>query len=334
MKSILIAVVIDLILGDPYSFPHPVKLMGRIIYIEEKLIRKINKYPSALPQEDKESHLCHSQGQGRIFNLKIAGLVMTILNISIAFILPYFLLKWLKGFGVIYHIVNIYLIYTSIAARCLHKEAMKVYYALDKGIKQARYQLSFIVGRDTESLNEEEIIKANIETVAENTGDGVIAPLFYIMLLGAPGGLMYKMVNTMDSILGYKNEKYKDLGFFPAKIDDVFNYIPARLTGILMCISSIFRFDSITGFKIMIRDRKNHKSPNAAYPEGAVAGLLNIQLGGSSNYFGKIVKKPTIGDKTKNSEKNHIKNTIEIMYRTELALILLYGIIHIFIRSR
>ena len=140
---------------------------------------------------------------------------------------------------------------------------------------------------------------------------------------------MYKMVNTMDSMLGYRNEKYMDLGYFPAKVDDVFNYIPARLTGILMCISSIFRFDVRKGLRIMVRDRKNHKSPNSAYPEGAVAGLLNIQLGGNNYYFGKLVEKPTIGDKNRIIEKNDIKRTVEIMYRTEFLLFLLYFISYI-----
>lgn len=312
MKSILIAALVDLILGDPYNFPHPVKLMGKIISLEEKLARKISKSGKAL---------------------KFAGLLISILNISLAFILPYFLLKILRKLEIIYHIVNIYFIYTCIAARSLHKEAMKVYYALDKGIEKARYQLSFIVGRDTKNLTKEEIIRADVETVAENTADGVIAPLFYIILFGAPGGLMYKMVNTMDSMLGYKNEKYKDLGFFPANIDDVFNYIPARITGLLMCLSSIFKFDIRNGFKIMFRDRKKHASPNSAYSEAAVAGLLNIQLGGNSTYFGKTVEKPTIGDNIKAIERDDIRDTIEIMYRTEFLLILLYGII-LFIGSR
>src|SRR5690606_5663109 len=207
-------------------------------------------------------------------------------------------------------IVNVYLIYTCIAARSLNKEAMKVYYAFDKGIEEARYKLSFIVGRDTQNLAEGEVIRADVETVAENTSDGVIAPLFYIMLLGAPGGIMYKMVNTMDSMLGYKNEKYKDLGYFPAKIDDAFNFIPARLTGVLMCLSSILRFDVRSGIKIMMRDGKRHTSPNAGIPEAAVAGLLNIQLGGNNYYFGKLVEKPTIGDKIRNIERDDIRKAI------------------------
>jgi len=138
---------------------------------------------------------------------------------------------------------------------------------------------------------------------------------------------MYKMVNTMDSMLGYKNEKYKDLGYFPAKIDDAFNFIPARLTGVLMCLSSILRFDVRSGIKIMMRDGKRHTSPNAGIPEAAVAGLLNIQLGGNNYYFGKLVEKPTIGDKIRNIERDDIRKAIEIMYRTELLMLLLYGFI-------
>lgn len=371
MKYLLIAVILDLILGDPYNFPHPVKLMGKLISLEEKLVRKINRDPSASLQDDKqlslydsedrfydsenrfshaennfshaennsshvenkfshaENRFSNSERQRRISNLKIGGLIIVIINIILAFTIPYLLLKSVDNYKTLYNIINIYLIYTCIAARSLEKEAMKVYHGLEKSIEEARYKLSYIVGRDTNNLTNEEIVKATIETVGENTADGVIAPLFYIMLLGAPGGLMYKMVNTMDSMLGYKNEKYMDLGFFPAKVDDMFNYIPARLTGILMNISSTFRFDIKNGIRIMIRDKENHKSPNAVYPEGAVAGLLNIQLGGNNYYFGKLVEKPTIGDKIKNVHKDDIKKTIEIMYRTEALLLILYGLIYL-----
>lgn len=312
MIDLILAVLLDFLIGDPYSFPHPVKLMGNMISLEDKLVRKLFKSR---------------------MGLKIGGFIIVVFNIFISFSIPFVLLKWLKQYDVAYHIVNTYLIYTCIAARCLHKEAMNVYHAFSNGIEDAREKLSYIVGRDTKQLNEEEIVSADIETVAENTSDGVIAPLFFIMLLGAPGGVMYKMVNTMDSMLGYKNDKYIDLGFFPAINDDVFNYIPARLTGLLMCISSIFKYDVKNGFKIMIRDRKNHKSPNSAYPEGAVAGLLNIQLGGSSYYFGKLVEKPTIGDKNRYIEREDIKRTIDIMYRTEILFITIWFIIFLAIRK-
>lgn len=304
MISIIMASIIDFILGDPYSFPHPVKLMGRIISMEEDLGRRIT----------------HS---GKV--LKLWGFIMSIVNITLAFIIPLFILKVLRGYMFFYHVFNVYLIYTCIAARCLHKEAVKVVEALDDGLEEGRKRLSYIVGRETDRLSEEEILRATVETVAENTSDGVLAPLLYMMILGAPGGIVYKMVNTMDSMLGYKNDKYRDLGYFPAKIDDVFNYIPARLTGILMNLSSIFRFDVARGFKIMLRDRKNHSSPNAIYPEGAVAGLLGIELGGHGYYSGKLIKKPTIGDPTKSISKGDVRNTIRIMYSSEILMIIFYS---------
>lgn len=303
MISVFLAVLLDLLIGDPYRFPHPVKLMGRIITFEEKLIRSMAKSNNAL---------------------RLSGLIIVILNISLAFFIPFLILKAVRHNQVLYTIINTYLIYTCIAARCLHHEAIMLSRYLDKGIDESRTRLSYIVGRDTNELTEEEIIKATIETVAENTSDGVIAPLFYIAILGVPGGLVYKFINTMDSMLGYMNERYVDLGYFPAKIDDLFNFIPARITGLLMNITSIGRFHFKNGFKIMNRDSKNHKSPNSGYPESAVSGLLGIQLGGSHYYKGILVEKPTIGEDTNMSKREHIKNTIEIMYRTELGFLFLY----------
>jgi adenosylcobinamide-phosphate synthase len=302
MLDIVAAVILDFFIGDPESFPHPVKLMGKMILLEEKLARKLAK-------------------------LKIAGLFIVVFNMLIAFFVPFFILNSLKEYKLAYHIVNVYLIYSCIAARCLHDEAMRVYNAIDKSLEEGRKRLSYIVGRDTENLSTEEVVRADVETVAENTSDGVIAPLLYVMIFGAPGGLCYKFINTMDSMLGYINEKYIDLGFFPAQNDDLFNFIPSRLTGVFMCLSSIFRFDVKNGFKIMLRDRNNHRSPNCAYPEGAVAGLLNVQLGGDNYYFGKVVHKPKIGDSIRELEKDDIKRTIEIMYRAEILLLLIYVLI-------
>lgn len=306
MLDLFIALIIDIIIGDPYFFPHPVRFMGKIISLEEKLARRLSK--------DKKG-------------LVIAGFFIVFINILISFFIPFAILKFLKPYKILYHIVNVYLIYTCVAARCLHDEALKIYKAFNVSLDEARYSLSFIVGRQTSHLDEGEIVRATVETVAENTSDGVIAPLIYIMIGGAPLGMMYKMINTMDSMLGYINEKYRYIGFFPAKCDDVFNFIPARLTGVLMNLSSIFKYDVKNGFKIMIRDRKNHKSPNCAYPEGAVAGLLNVQLGGDNIYFGEIVKKPKIGDKIRELSREDIKKTVEIMYRTEILLFILYLII-------
>lgn len=310
MVNLIVAVILDFIIGDPYNFPHPVKLMGRIISIEENLARRLSK-----------------SNEG----LKIMGLIIVSINVFLGFVTPFVLLKLLSPYTILCKIINIYLIYTCIAARSLHYEANMVQKELDKGLEEGRKRLSYIVGRDTSNLDEEEIIRATVETVSENTSDGVIGPLFYIVLLGAPGGLAYKFINTMDSMLGYMNDRYKHLGYFPAKVDDLFNLIPARLTAILMNISSIGRFDFINGMKILKRDRRNHKSPNSGYPESATAGLLGIQLGGGNYYHGLYVEKPHIGDKINDVNKEHIKNTVEIMYRSEIAFLMFYYLI-IFIR--
>jgi len=303
VTDLLIALFFDVLIGDPYFLPHPVRLMGKIIEYEEKTVRKIAR-------NDRE--------------LKVLGGLIVLVNVSIAYTIPFFLLTFVKKSTLFYHAVNTYFLFTCVSAGCLHREAMKVYDYLSKGLEEARYKLSFIVGRDTANLSQKEIIRAAVETVAENTCDGVIAPLVYALIGGAPLAFTYKMVNTMDSMLGYMNERYRHIGFFPAKTDDLFNFFPSRLTGILMCLGSAFRFDALRGFKIMVRDRHNHKSPNCAYPEGATAGLLGIQLGGDNFYFGQLVSKPTIGDKVRPLERDDIKRAIEIMYRAEIFLIITY----------
>lgn len=308
MIDIIIAVVLDLIIGDPYTFPHPVKLMGKLIGWQERFVRTWANTRR---------------------KLKLAGFLIAASNILLGFFLPYLLLRLLLPYNLLYHILNIYLIYTCLAARSLHYEAKQVKKALSDNLEKGRKRLMYIVGRDTKLLNEEEIIKATVETVSENTSDGVIAPLLYIFILGAPAGLAYKFVNTMDSMLGYRSVKYRDLGFFPAIIDDVFNLIPARITALLMCLSSYGKYDVRQGFKILKRDKRNHKSPNAGYPESAVAGLLGIQLGGGNCYHGEFVDKPYIGDNINEISKSHIMDSVKIMYRSELFLLGIYIIIFI-----
>ena len=306
MIDFFIALTFDFLIGDPNSFPHPVKLMGKLIACEEEIARKVSKSDSLL---------------------KTCGAIIVLINLAISFFVPFYILRLLNGYSLFYHIVNTYFLYTCVAAGCLQREGMKIYRALSEGLDEARYKLSFIVGRETKNLDEREIIRATVETVAENTSDGVIAPMIYAMIGGAPLAFLYKMVNTMDSMLGYLNEKYRYIGFFPAKTDDVFNCLPSRITGVLMCISSIFRFNALDGLMIMIRDRKNHKSPNCAYPEGAIAGLLGVQLGGDNVYFGEVIKKLKIGDKAKCLGKDDIKKAIEIMYRTEILAAFIYFLI-------
>ena len=308
--DIVIAVIIDLILGDPYGFPHPVIYIGKLISLIEKQGRKVCKSPE---------------------QLKVLGFLIVMVVSGVSFGIPYILLRLLKPYFYLYHLFNITILWTTLAATSLRKEGLKVYQALLKGdIEDSRLKLSYIVGRDTKSLNEDEIIRADVETIAENTSDGVIAPLLYAMIGGAPLAMLYKGINTMDSMLGYINPKYKNIGFFPAKLDDIVNYVPARLTGILfVLLSPVVNGNMAQTAKVMIRDRKNHKSPNCAYPEGAAAGALGIQLGGNNNYFGEIIKKPTIGDKINLLNKSHIKETVVLMYSAEMLFILLYVLLQI-----
>ena len=303
--SIYIGYIMDLIIGDPYSFPHPVRYIGKLIKKTEKKIRNIAK-------SDKD--------------LKIGGFALWFITVGITYLVTYLIVKLSSFIPGGFLIANSLLIYTTLATKCLKDEAVKIYKVLKTGdIEKSRIQLSYIVGRDTEHLDEDEIIRATIETVAENTVDGIIAPMFYAFIGGAPLAMAYKAINTLDSTVGYKNEKYKDLGFASAKIDDVANYIPARISVLLMMIGSLMLgYDYKNSSKIAIRDRKNHKSPNCAYPEGAVAGALGVQLGGTNIYFGQAVYKPTIGDKIREIEIDDIVKTNKIMYATSIASMVIF----------
>jgi adenosylcobinamide-phosphate synthase len=307
---VLIAIILDFILGDPSWFPHPVIYIGKIISKLENYSRKISENSNSL---------------------KIYGGLIVIIIGFLTFTIPYILLELSLINIYLFHILNIIIIWTTIATKSLDNAGMKVYNSLkNNNILEARKNLSYIVGRDTENLSKTEIIKADIETIGENTSDGVIAPIFYSIIGGAPLSMLYKGINTMDSMLGYLTEKYKFIGFFPAKIDDLFNLIPARLTGILICLSSpIVKGNIITTLKIMFRDRKNHKSPNSAYPEAAMASAIKIQLGGTNSYFGEKIYKPRIGDDIKLISYEDIKKAIKLMYSSEILLIIIVLILFI-----
>ena len=307
LLSIYTGYVLDLIIGDPYSFPHPVRYIGKLISIVEKQIRKITS-------SDK--------------GLKIAGFFLWFIVVGATFGITTLVLQLFKFNKLAYFIVNTILIYTTLATKCLKDESVKIYKVLKTGdLEKSRIQLSYIVGRDTTNLNEKEIVRATVETVAENTVDGIIAPLFYGFIGGAPLAMAYKAVNTLDSTVGYKNDKYYYLGFASAKIDDIANYIPARLGVVLLSLGSLFAgFNFRNALKIGIRDRKNHKSPNCAFSEGAVAGALGIQLGGTNVYFGKEVYKPTIGDKTREIEIEDIVRTNKIMYSSSIISIIIFTV--------
>jgi adenosylcobinamide-phosphate synthase len=313
MIDLCIAVLIDWIIGDPYWFPHPIIYIGKLIKFLENIGRKLFKEHKAI---------------------KLYGGAIVLIVCAVTFLIPFFILHFTKAIPWLYHTLNIFILWTTLAARSLHKEGIKVYHSLVKNdIEDARLKLSYIVGRDTTSLGENDIIRADIETIAENTSDGIIAPLFFAAIGGAPLAMLYKGVNTMDSMLGYMNVKYRHIGFFPAKTDDVFNYIPARISGFLLCIAApIVKGNIIESIKIMIRDRKNHKSPNCAYPEAAVAGAMRVQLGGTNVYFGEVMVKPTIGDKLQKLNRNHIRDTVKLMYSSEVVFMVMYVLVMLIIK--
>ncbi len=294
MIELTIGFILDIIIGDPNNPLHPVRGIGYIAKKFEIIFRRILKN-----------------------HFKFAGLVVWAFTVIITFIATFELVNISKKINIYFGVtLEGVLLYFCISSKGLVVEGYKVIeFLLKDDIDGARKQLSFIVGRDTANLNKEEIIKAVVETIAENMADGIIAPLFYAGIFGAPLAFAYKAVNTLDSMFGYKNDKYIDFGYFPAKLDDIFNYIPARITGVLIVISAkILKYDYKDSVKVYKRDRYNHTSPNSAHPEAAIAGALGVQLGGSNYYFGKLVEKPTIGDKLKKIEIKDVYKTSKVLY--------------------
>ena len=278
LTHILFALFLDFTLGDPERLYHPVRGIGLFITESEKII--------SMKKRSKRTE-------------RIYGFILWAVTVSGSF-LTASLILWISWsiHPIFYTMMNIILIWLGIAARSLKRESMKVMIPLVKeDISSARKYLAYIVGRDTRNLNQEGIIKAAVETVAENTSDGVIAPLFYALIGGAPLMWAYKAVNTLDSMVGYNNEKYCDLGYVSAKMDDLLNYIPARMTAVFIMVSSLMPGYSFSGsIHAWRRDRRNHKSPNSGHPEAAVAGALGIRLGGDAVYEGKVVLKPFLGE--------------------------------------
>ena len=310
--AIVAGFILDLIFGDPHSLPHPICLIGNFISFLERNLRKIFGFSN----------------NGLLFG----GGVLVLIVISTCFVLPYALL-YLAG------MVNPWLafaletlmFYQIFATKCLRDESMKVYYALQKGdLDEARLMLSWIVGRDTKNLSEAEVTKGAVETIAENTADGIIAPMFYMFLGGAPLAFLYKGINTMDSMVGYKNEKYLYFGRCAAKLDDVANFIPARITGLMMIAAAYFlNLDAERAWKTFWRDRYNHLSPNSAMTESVAAGALNIQLGGGHFYFGKWVHKDTIGDDIRPVKAEDIVTTNNLLYVTAVLSLILFTLIYL-----
>ncbi|MBZ4666292.1 adenosylcobinamide-phosphate synthase CbiB [Mahella sp.] len=295
MLDITLGYVLDLLAGDPYWFPHPVRFIGRLISFMEAPLRKIAK--SAAMQ-------------------KATGVVLAVITVGVSYAVLYFMLKYARQWNeVAFHVLNILFIYTTLATRSLGYEAVKIYRLLKNGnIDGARHALSFIVGRDTECLDMHQISRAVVETVAENASDGIVAPLLYLFIGGAPLAMAYKAVNTLDSMVGYKNERYRYFGWASARLDDIANFIPARITGLLMTPAAALSGNSPKmAFMTMIKQGSHHESPNSGYPEAAMAGALGIMLGGPSTYGGKLVNKPVLGQELNAIEPSHILEAVRIM---------------------
>ena len=258
----------------------------------------------------------------------LAGGILWILTVSLSFLVPAVLLFAAgKVHPAVRFLLETFWCYQIFAARCLVGESRKVYQKLkEDDLPGARKAVSMIVGRDTENLTAEGVTKAAVETVAENTSDGVTAPLLFLLIGGAPLGFLYKAVNTMDSMLGYKNEKYLYFGRIPAKMDDVFNYIPARLTAWFMIVAAFLTgMDGKNAWKIYLRDKRKHASPNSAQSESVCAGALDVQLAGDAVYFGKIYKKDYIGDAIRKIEPEDILRAGKLMYMTTILMMVVFG---------
>ena len=293
--------VLDLFLGDPHSFPHPVKWMGKLIAV---LTRKLLK-----ERDDGKT----KKRNGLILVLLV--LFCTIFTSALLLIISY---KLHPYFGVVIEAV---MTYQCLAAKSLYKESMKVYDALHIGVEEGRRAVSMIVGRDTAQLDERGVIKAAVETVAENTSDGVIAPMMYLALGGPVLGMAYKAINTMDSMIGYKNDQFMDFGRYGAKLDDIVNFLPSRISAIFMILACGIlgkEYSLKNAFRIFKRDRYNHKSPNSAQTESVCAGALEIQLAGPTPYFGEMVEKPFIGDGIRSIELEDIKRANCLMITTAI----------------
>lgn len=301
MIAFVCGFVLDLLFGDPHALPHPIRLIGTLIAGLEKKLLKLQ-----MREEKKEFY---------------KGILLVVLVLLCTGLVAAFVLSgayWLHPVAGI--VVESVMTYQILATKCLKDESMKVYQSLnEQGLEAGRAAVSMIVGRDTNVLDETGVVKAAVETVAENTSDGVIAPMLYTALGGPVLGFVYKAVNTMDSMVGYKNDKYLYFGRAAAKLDDGVNFVPARISAYLMIAAAYIGgkvFDGKRAYHIYKRDRRKHASPNSAQTESVCAGALGIQLAGDASYFGKVVKKPYIGDAHRAVEREDIVRVNRLMYVT------------------
>lgn len=298
---LVVAFIIDLIVGDPRSLPHLIVGYGNLIAFSEK---KLNK--------PKQQFL--------------KGAFLTSALVSVAFIMPYFTLNYLSknDWTLVTIMLSIILLFYCLANKTLVAEGKAVFNTLqEKGLEEGRKRLAWIVGRDTTQLNAQQIRIATLETLSENLSDGVIAPLFYFACFGIPGAMAYKMINTLDSMIGYRNEKYELFGKFAAKLDDVANYIPSRVTALLMLVVTF----KLRGVSFVLKEGKKHSSPNAGYPEAALVYILSCQFGGPNYYRGKLHEKPFIGTNDRVIRHEEISKVAAINYRTSFLAVVIIVLI-------
>ena len=309
--AVLLGFLLDWIFGDPQKLPHPICAVGKLVSLSEKLLRRI------FPKTPR--------------GLTAAGVLLWIIVCGVSFAVPFFLLRWLRDvhfwlrFG-----VEALLCWTLFARKSLADAGVHVYSALDESLDAGRKAVAMYVGRDTGALDKEGVIKAAVETVAENTTDGVVSPMIFMLIGGAPLGFLYKAVNTLDSMVGYHNDKYEYLGKFSARMDDVFNFIPARLTAACMIAGAgMLHLDNRNALRIYRRDRNGHKSPNAGQTESVCAGALHVQLGGDASYFGKTVKKAAFGDPDREINRGDILRSIDLMTAASVLALVLCAVIRL-----
>ncbi len=290
---LLLGWLLDFIFGDPSRLPHPIVWFGKMISFGEHRL---------------------NQGQGR----KTKGAIMAIALILLVFFVVWGLKRLIPNV-VLWLVLDTIIIFYCLAGTTLIREVRDVFLALDRSLDEGRQQVARIVGRDTSQLTAQEVRTAALETLAENLSDGVIAPLFWLALLGTPGMLAYKMVNTLDSMIGYRTERYKDFGCWAARIDDVANYIPARLTALLMVITS----GKLSLLKFVWKNGRKHASPNSGYPEAALAGILNCRFGGPHYYFGELFDKPFIGENDRPLTTADMHTAVRINRLSEVLMVAL-----------
>ena len=314
LYALILGFFLDLFIGDPHGFPHPVVLIGKLIDVTEKGMRKI--FPKTVRGEN------------------FAGAAIWLIVVIVSTALPTLLL-WL-AYGVSRWLglaLETIMCAQILATKSLRQESMKVYQALQTGdLEKARHAVSMIVGRDTQRLDEAGVARAAVETVEENTSDGIIAPMLFLAIGGAPLGFFYKAVNTMDSMLGYVEMPYKNVGLVPAKMDDLFNFLPARISALLMLAAgALLGMDGKNGWKIFKRDRYNHASPNSAQTESVCAGLLGLRLAGDAWYHGVLHKKKYIGDPLREIEPEDIPKACRLLYATAFLGLVVFAVTKSFI---